>query len=82
MERRLQGVCQTALHALAHDEAIYDDLNRVLLLLFERDLLAEIMQLSVDAHAHIALAANLFEHLLVLALLAAHELRHDEELCS
>ena len=82
MERCLQRVRQTALHALADDETIHDDLNRVLLLLFERDLLAEIMQLPVDAHAHISLAANLFEHLLVLALLAAHELRHDEELCS
>ena len=54
----------------------------MLLLLLEHDLFAEIAQFPVDAHAHIAVAANLVEDLAVFPLLSAHELRHDEQLRS
>ena len=53
----------------------------MLLLLFEDDFLAEVTQFPVDAHAHIAVTADLVEDLPMLALLPAHELRHDEQLC-
>ena len=52
----------------------------MLFLLLERNLLTEIAELPVDAHAHITVAANLIDDLAVLALLPAHKLRHDEQL--
>ena len=80
LQCRLEGVGQARLHALAHDEAVDDDLDRVLLVLLELDVLTELHDLAVDAHAHISLMADVRENLLVLALLAAHDLRHDEQL--
>ena len=80
LQSRLQGIGQTLLHALANDEAVDDDFDRMLLRLVEVNLFAEVDDLAVDAHAHIAFAADVVENLLVLALLAANDLRHDQEL--
>ena len=80
LQSRLQGIGEPLLHAFSHDEAVDDDLDRMLLRLVKADLFTKVDDLAVDAHAHIALAANAVENPLVLALLAAHDLRHDEEL--
>ena len=79
-QRRLEGVGQARFHALAHDEAVDDDLDRMLLVLLELDVLADVHDLAVDAHAYITFVTDVCEDLLVFALLAAHDLRHDEQL--
>ena len=80
LQSRLQGIGQPLLHTLADDKAIDDDFDRMLLRLVEVNLFAEVDDLAVDAHAHIAFAADVVENLLVLALLAANDLCHDQEL--
>ena len=74
-ERGLQRVGQAGLDVLAQDQAVHDDLDGMLLLLGERRRLGDVNNLPVDARAHEALLGDAFEHLDVLALLAAHERR-------
>ncbi len=63
-----------------HDEPVDDHLDRVLELLVELDLLLEQPLLAVDLDAAEALAAQLLEDVLVLALAVAHHRRVDGEL--
>ena len=63
-----------------HHEPVDDDLDRVLELLVERDLLLEQPLLAVDLHAREAVAAQLLEDVLELALAVAHDRRVDREL--
>ena len=79
LECCLERVREPRVDPLAHDETIHDDLDGMLLVLLEGDLLIDIVDLAVDAHAHIALMADVREGFLVLALLPAHDLRHDEQ---
>ena len=62
-----------------HHEPVDDDLDRVLELLVELDLLVEDALLAVHLHAREALAAQLLEQVLVLALAVADDRRVDGE---
>ena len=80
LERRLDGVGQPVAQVVLHHEPVDDDLDRVLELLVELDLLVELAHLAVDLHAGEALAAQLLEQILVLALAVADDRRVDGEL--
>ena len=81
---RLDGVGETrtirlGVLPMTHDEPIDDDLERVLLHLVERDVLGEVADETVDAHARESAATRGHEQLLVFALAVAHERREDEQ---
>src|SRR5439155_68428 len=60
-------------------EAVEDVVDRVLALLVELDLLAQLARDAVDAHAREPLALEVEEELLVLALAPAHDRRQHEQ---
>ena len=78
-DRRLDRVGQALAQVAAHDEAVDDDRDVVLVLLVEHDLVLEHPQLAVDLRAREALGAQLLEDLAVLALAPAHERRQHHE---
>src|SRR5256712_5962873 len=78
-ERGFQRVGQARAEPVLDDEAIDDDVDRVLALLVEVDLLAQLAHDAVDAHAREALALEIEEELLVLALAPAHDRRQHEQ---
>ena len=78
--RRLDRLCQPLPQIRLHHEPVDDDLDRVLELLVERDLLLEQTLLTVDLHAREAVAPELLEDVLELALSVAHDGRVDGEL--
>lgn len=71
--RRFHGIRQSPGKVGLHDEPVDDDLNVVLFVLVERDILRQLVQTPVDAHAGVAAAPGILEDLLVLALFAAHD---------
>ena len=77
--RGLDRVGQALAQVAAHDQAVDDDRDVVLVLLVEHDLVLEHPQLAVDLRAREALGAQLLEDLAVLALAPAHERRQDHE---
>ena len=48
----LNGICQTAADRIVDDQAVDHDLHRVLDVLFEADLLAQIVHVAVNAHTY------------------------------
>ena len=50
------------------------------LILLQIDIIVDIEDFPINAHPHIAFMANMVENLAVLALLAPHDLCHDEQL--
>ena len=79
----LQRVGEPAVDALAHDQAVDDDLDRVLLVagqaLGALQELVDVDDLAVDPGAHEALPGEVLEQRLVLALAAAHDRRQHLE---
>ena len=74
----LHALRDAAERVLAHDDAVDDDLDRVLDVLLELDLLVELADLAVHAHAAEALALEVLEELGVLALAAEdHGCEHE-----
>ena len=71
-QRGLQRVCQTAADALAQGKTVHHDLHRMLDILFQTDLLVQIIQVSVDFHAGISGAAGGVQFLLLGALALTH----------
>ena len=69
-QRRFDRIRQPSCDVAAHDKAVDHQLDEVLLVLFQRDLLAQIVEIAVDAHAGKAAAPRALKHLAVLALLA------------
>ena len=69
----LHGIRQSPGKIGLHDEPVDDDLNVVLFVLVERNILRQLVQTPVDAHAGVAAAPGILEDLLVLALFAAHD---------
>src|SRR5205085_11626474 len=65
-----------------HHEAVDDDLDRVLVLLVERDLFLEQAQVAIDLHAGEPFAAELLEDVLELPFAVAHDRGVDSELRS
>ena len=80
LERRLERIGEPLLEAGLHHQPVDQDVDRVLLLLVERrDLLREVDDLAVDARAQEALPRHLGELLPVLALLAPHVGRVEQQ---
>ena len=75
--RGLARVCQAVDDVGAEDEAVDDDLDIVLFVLFEGNFLAEVIHVPVGADADIARAARVLENFYMLALFAADDRRHD-----
>ena len=80
LRRGLDGLREARPEIRLHREPVDDDLDRVLELLVERDLLFEQSLLAVHLHAREALASELLEDVLVLALAVADDRRVDGEL--
>ncbi len=82
-KRGLEGVGETPLDAIAADEAIDDDLDRVLLVPRQlgsvTDHVGELDYLAVDACSHVPLTGQVGEQRLVLPLAAAHHRREHLE---
>ena len=83
LQRGLQRVGEPALDAVAPHEAVDDDLDRVLLVprqpLVALQELGDVDDLAVDPGPHVALAGEILEQGLVLALAAAHHGRQHLE---
>ena len=71
-QRGLQRVCQTAADALAQGKTVHHDLHRMLDVLFQTDLLVQIIQVAVDFHAGVTGAAGGVQLLLLGALALAY----------
>ena len=72
-QRGFDGVGEALAHALAHDEAVNNDLDCVLELLLQLGGVFEADHLTVDDRARIALGAQLVDEVLILALATAHD---------
>ncbi len=77
--RGLDRVGQSLAHVGAHDQAVDDDRDVVLVLLVEVELLLELADLAVHLDAREAFRAQLLEQLAVLALAPAHHRREHHE---
>ena len=75
--RGLARVRQAVDDVGAEDEAVDDDLDIVLFVLFEGNFLAEVIHVPVGADADIARAARVLENFYMLAFFAADDRRHD-----
>ena len=82
-ERRLERVGEAPLDAFLQHETVDDDLDLVVLVLREPLValqeLVDVDRLAVDAGPHVALAGQVFEQRVVLALAAAHDGRQHLE---
>ena len=76
----LDRIGQTVAEIGLHRKPVDHDLDRVLELLVELDLFLEQPLLAVHLHAREALAPQLLEEILVLALTVSHDRRVDREL--
>ncbi len=77
--RGLQAVAQAPAQVVPHDQPVHHDLDRVVELLVQRRHLVERVDDAVDRDPGEALAADLLEHVPVLALAVAHQGREDQE---
>ena len=77
LQRGLQRVGETTLDAVATDETIDDDLDLVLLVpgepLVALQELGDVDDLAIDPGPHVALAGEVFQQRVVVALAAAHD---------
>ena len=78
-QRGLERVGEAPLDAAAPHQAVDDDLDRVLLVAGEVELVAEVVDLAVDPGPRVALAGQLLQETLVLALAAPHDRREHLE---
>ena len=79
IERRLDRIGQAIAEVGAHDDAVDDDVDVVLVLLVERGRLGDLVELAVDLDPLETLLLQLLQFLAVLALAAAHDGRHQVE---
>ena len=81
LQGRLYGVGEAGGLALAFadDQAVYDDLDGVFLLLVEAELLGEVSDLAVDPHADESGPSGFFEDGLMLAFAAGDHGAHDHD---
>ncbi len=79
LQRDLQRIRQPPHRRLVvlEDDTIHDDLDRVLLLLVQRDLVREVVRLAVHPRADESTATRIVKLLAVLALAVAHDGRQD-----
>ena len=82
-ERRFERVGEAPLDAFLQHQTVDDDLDLVVLVLREPLVtlqeLVDVDRLAVDARPHVALAGQVFEQRVVLALAAAHDGRQHLE---
>ena len=71
-QRGLQRIRQTAADALAQGKTVHHDFHRMLDVLFQTDLLVQIIQVTIDFHAGITGAAGGVQFLLLGALALTH----------
>ena len=71
-QRGLQRIRQTAADALAQGKTVHHDFHRMLDVLFQTDLLVQIIQVAIDFHAGITGAAGGVQFLLLGALALTH----------
>lgn len=71
-DRRFERIGQAGADSLLDHEPVDDHLNRVLLVLFELDLLREVVEVAVHPHAYIARTPRGVELLDMLPLAPAH----------
>ncbi len=79
LQAGLEAVGETRRHVGAHDDAVDDDVDVVLVFLVERRHFGDLVELAVDLDALEALLHQLGQFLLVLALAAAHDRRENIE---
>ena len=79
-KRRFQRVSQTTADALAHGKTVNDDLHGVLDVLFQRDLLVEVVHVTVDFYAGVTGAAGGVQLFLLGAFALTDDRREDLEL--
>src|SRR5258706_3983190 len=63
----------TRLLSLANDEAVNDNFDGVLFLFIQVDLIAQIVNLAIDAHTYIAGTAHLLKDIFILTLTPLNE---------
>ena len=73
LKRLLQGLRQPLPDPFLYHQTVDENLDIVLDILVQADLLGKFIQVSVDPDAHIAGLSRLGDHLLMLALAAAHD---------
>ena len=78
-QRGLNRVGEALTHALAHHEAVDDDLNRVLEFLLQLRRILQSHGLAVDDRARVSVRSELVDEVLVLAFASAHDGREDLE---
>ena len=78
-ERRLHRIGKAGTDIRPHHKAVKHHVDAVLLVFIKADLLGKLAHLSVHAHADVAAAACLGQHLLMHALLTAHDGREDHK---
>ena len=78
-QRRLERFGEPLLEFRPHFDAVDDDFDRVLDVLFELRQLVDFVHVAVDAHAHEPLRPQLFEEIDLLAFAANDERRQDHE---
>ena len=71
-QRGLQRIRQTAADALAQGKTVHYDLHRMLDVLFQTDLLVQIIQVAVDFYTGVTCAAGSVQFLLLSALALAY----------
>ena len=79
-QRGFYGIGQTPADRVVDDQTVHDDLNGVLDVLFEVDLLAQIVHIAVDAHAGKTSSAGGIQLLGLGALAGTHNGGHGSEL--
>ena len=80
--RRFHGIGKTAHDTVLYNNAVDNDLDGVLFVLIELNFLGKLVHAAVNAHADIARAARILEHLDILALARTNDRRKYHELCS
>ena len=71
------GVCQSPLDAILNRNSVHDDFDIVLDIFLKLDVLGQIIQAAVNAHAHVTALLCAVKHFGMLALSAAHDRRQE-----
>ena len=73
----LDGVGKTFLDTVPHHQAVHHNLNIVFNVFVQSDLLGKLIEIPVNAHAHVAALSGVVQHLHVLSLPPSHHRGQD-----
>ena len=76
---RFQGIRQAHEDTILNDQAVDNDFDGVLLILFHRNVVGQEIDLAVDADAHVAVLDQAGQELLVRPLAPVDDRRHDHD---